>query len=943
MNEDLRIPRATYRLQLHAGFTFRDATELVPYLHDLGISHLYCSPYLKARSGSTHGYDIVDHRALNPEIGSREDFDRLVATLAQHDMGQILDIVPNHMGVMGEDNAWWLDVLENGQASEYADYFDIDWDPPNVHLKGKLLVPVLGDHYDACLSRGELVLHFEPATGSFHVQYFGHRFPVAPSSYGVLLQAAASLLASGGDEEAARLEALASALGSLPDRDDASAQARALRQSGQQLCKRQLAELMRDRPEVARAIETCIGRLNAGKDGFEALHGLLEQQAYRLAFWRVASDEINYRRFFDINELAALRMENQAVFEATHALVLELVREGAIHGLRIDHPDGLFDPVSYFRRLQDRCAEAAGTEDFYVVCEKIIAPYEDLPGDWAVAGTTGYRFANVLNGLLVDKAAQRRFTRVHAAFTGQSEPFAEVARRSRHLVLRHALAGELTVLAGRLHAIAQADRATRDFTLNALRQALADVIAAFPVYRTYVAQGVSAEDRRYVQWAVASAKRHSRATDPLIFDFVGRALLCEAEGAGVEAVHRFAGKFQQLTAPVMAKGVEDTAFYVYTRLLSLNDVGGDPAEFGVSVKAFHGASADRAARWPHTMLATSTHDNKRSEDVRARIDVLTESPASWRLQLRRWSRMNRSKKRKLGGEVAPSPNDEYLAYQTLVGCLPVGETLRADFRDRMTAFAIKAAREAKVHTSWVNPDDDYEHALAGFMEDILEDSGRNLFLADLRQVVADVAWYGALNSLSMVLIKLTSPGVPDIYQGNELIDLSLVDPDNRRPVDYARRRELLAAMRSETIHDRDAERWFSDPTDGRGKLFFTWKLLQMRRQVPALFRDGDYVPIMASGSRAAHVVAFARRCGEQGIIAVAGRFFAAATQQRQLPCGAQFWGDTRIVLPFLPSGCRLSEIFTGRDLSYDGDGMLLGTAWERIPGAVFRFGWETES
>jgi (1->4)-alpha-D-glucan 1-alpha-D-glucosylmutase len=956
MNQALAIPRATYRLQLHAGFTFRDAAAVVPYLADLGISHIYCSPYLKARRGSTHGYDIVDHQNLNPEIGTREDFDHLAAVLERHGMGQILDMVPNHMGVMGADNAWWLDVLENGRSSPYADFFDIDWQPPNAHLHNKVLVPVLGDHYGACLDRGELVLCFAAEAGTFHVTYFDHRFPLDARSYAAVLERAARKLEEDDDSSFARVAAMVRAFLALPHRDEVARDEAAQRHAAQQLCKRQLADLVRECSSVHKAISEAVDSCNGSTgDGFDSLHELLELQAYRLAYWRVASDEINYRRFFDINELAALRMENEAAFEATHRFVFQLVRQGAVHGLRIDHPDGLFDPAGYFRRLQETYASEAADqagERLYVVAEKIIARFEDLPEDWMVHGTTGYRFANLVNGLFVDARSEKRFSRIYAKFSGNDASFGDIAEHSRRMVLRNALAGDLTVLAGRLHRIAQADRLSRDYTLNTLRVALADVIVVFPVYRTYVSGRVSASDRRYVEWAVALAKRRNHATEPGIFDFVGRILLCEVEGMRPELadeVRHFARKFQQLTAPVMAKGVEDTSFYVYNRLLSLNDVGGDPAEFGIGVSAFHGASTDRAARWPHTLLATSTHDNKRSEDVRMRINVLAEAPAAWRMHLARWARMNRSRKTRVAGQPAPSRNDEYLIYQVLVGSLPAASTNAAaleNYRERILAYAAKAAREAKVHTSWTNPDVEYEAALGSFVRGILEESGRNLFLADLRQVSADVVWFGALNSLSMLLIKLTSPGVPDIYQGNELFDFSLVDPDNRRPVDYALRAGLLRELRAlESQGGAPAVlgQMAAVPTGEWVKLYFTWKLLALRRQWPRLFMEGDYTPLVTEGERSVHVVSYARRRPARGIVAIGGRLFTGLASRDSLPCGEKAWGNTVVRIPFLQRGARLIDQLSGRTHEYDGEGLRMSAAWADFPGSVLWYEQEEHS
>jgi (1->4)-alpha-D-glucan 1-alpha-D-glucosylmutase len=560
----VRIPRATYRLQLHREFTFRDATAIVPYLAELGISHVYCSPYLRARSGSTHGYDIVDHSTLNPEIGSAEDFDRFTAALAEHDMGQVIDVVPNHMGVMGADNAWWLDVLENGQASVYADFFDIDWQTANATAAGRVLVPVLGDHYGAVLAAGELTLKFDAEQGSFSVFYHEHRLPIDPREYPRILAQVALQPAHGAGAE---LQRLAVAFGGLPARDECSSEAIAARAAAKDAHQRELARLVREHEQIAAAIAGAVRALN-GEPGqpasFDRLHELLEAQAYRLAFWRIASDEINYRRFFDINDLAALRMENEAAFEATHRKIFEWLRAGKVDALRIDHVDGLFDPAAYCRRLQDRFRHLRGPAAFelpadnqrwplYVITEKIIASFEDMPQSWGVYGTTGYRFANVLNGLFVDTAAEQRVTRTYHSFIGDDAAFDEIAARGKHLILRNALASELMVLANRLARIAHANRDTRDYTVNTLRQALAEVIARFPVYRTYIADKIADTDRRYIEWAIGVAKRHSRAADVSIFDFIKSVLLADPHAAdappAAAAMRTFAQKFQQVTAP----------------------------------------------------------------------------------------------------------------------------------------------------------------------------------------------------------------------------------------------------------------------------------------------------------------------------------------------------------------------------------------------------------
>jgi len=951
----VKVPRATYRLQFNRDFTFDDAARIVPYLARLGVSHVYCSPILRARPGSTHGYDIVDHTSINPEIGGEEGFERFCAALVASGMGQIFDMVPNHMGVHGADNQWWMDVLENGPASAYANFFDIDWQPVNVDLHGKVLLPVLGDHYGNVLDAGELVLRFEPETGSFAVRYHEHRFPIDPRELPVILRRVEALLAADAvsEDDRAALSSLAAAFGHLPPRDAEDHEARAERARDKEIHKRRLARLAARHTAIAQAIEAAVAEWNAAPH--EALHALLEAQAYRLAYWRVASDEINYRRFFDINELAALRMEDEEVFHATHDFVLRLVADGKVDGLRIDHPDGLFDPEAYFGRLQQAYARLAGIDllapsdgrparALYVVAEKITARHEHVPESWAVHGTTGYRFAAVVNGLFVDGSARGRIDRIWRAFVGGGVDFEEAAYRGKRAITIGALASELTVLATELLRIARADRRTRDYTFYTLRSALAEVAACLPVYRTYIADKPSPQDRRYVDWAIAHATRRSRAADTTIFGFVRHVLLGAApEGAPPELAARvlhFAIKFQQFTSPVAAKGVEDTAFYVFNRLVSLNEVGADPDVFGFTVRAFHGASADRAARWPYTMLATSTHDNKRSADARQRMNVISETPAAWRLLLRRWSAMNRARRTKIEGGPAPSANDEYLLYQTLLGTFPTqgleGEALEA-YRDRIEQYMLKAAREAKTQTSWINPNEDYERALADFVRAVLDAGRPNPFLDDLRGQAERIGWFGALNSLSSALITFTSPGVPDLYQGNELMDLSLVDPDNRRPVDYALRERVLEDLHG--LDPRDlasvAQALAGTPHDGRAKLLVISRLLDLRRRRPELMRDGGYAGLAAQGAHAAHVVAYAREHGRHVLVVVAGRLFAKLLgQPGQLPLGESVWGDTAVEAAGLPDGARLANILTGETVEVCDGKIPVARALAAFPGAA---------
>jgi (1->4)-alpha-D-glucan 1-alpha-D-glucosylmutase len=947
MRSDFQIPRATYRLQLNRDFTFDQARAVVPYLAALGISHCYVSPLLKARPGSMHGYDIVDHNSINPEIGSPEDFDRFVAALHQHDMGLIVDIVPNHMGVMGSDNAWWLDVLENGEASAYASFFDIDWRPLKEELHGKVLVPVLHDHYGAVLESGELKLVFSPERGAFDISYRDHRFPVNPREYPRILQhSTAKLAATLGEQNSDLLEfqSLITAFSHLPARQEADSERIAERNRDKEIHKRRLAELCARSPEIVTEIMDAVNLINGSPSdpaSFNELHELIKAQAFRLANWRVASDDINYRRFFDTNDLAGLRMENEAVFEATHRLVLRLVADGKIDGFRVDHPDGLYDPAKYFERLQQGLASAvdqtaaSGKESRYVVIEKILTGAERLPGEWPVCGTTGYDFANLVNGLFVDKMATSRFERIYRNFIGDEIDFDGLAYRSRRLIIRVALASELNVLADQLTRIALSERHTCDFTLNSVRDALTEVVASFPVYRTYVtASSVSESDARYIRTAIDEAKWRSPAADTSVFDFISGVLLTRiAEGhnpAYRKAVVAFAMKFQQFTSPVMAKGLEDTAFYRYNRLISLNDVGSNLHNFGVTAAEFHSANQERLRDWPHSMLATSTHDSKRSEDVRARINVLAEIPSQWRLRLRDWRRFNRSYKSTVNNKPAPSSNDEYHLYQTLVGACPLGLlTDKADkndwdaFSQRIENYMLKAIREAKENTSWINRNVTYENAVSLFVKKLLSPGGKNRFLNDFVSFQRRVVRIGFWNSLSQALLKLTSPGVPDIYQGNELWDFSLVDPDNRRPVDYVRRRQAFDSIRrwSSEPDPPAISSLLESPEDGRFKLYLIWKTLCLRKERPELFQQGEYLPLAIQGEKSDHVVAFARKFESANLIVIAPRFIASLLNEREIPpAGPAVWGDTHVMVPWCPCSANYRNAFTGEVLTLPRNG-----------------------
>ncbi|EXI88741.1 MAG: Maltooligosyl trehalose synthase [Candidatus Accumulibacter regalis] len=951
------IPRATYRMQFNRDFTFAQAGALASYLAALGVSHCYASPYLRARPGSTHGYDIVGHSELNPEIGTPQEFEDFATALKENGLSQVIDVVPNHMGIMGSDNAWWLDVLENGPASAWGAFFDIDWDPLNRDLKGKVLLPLLGAHYGQVLNAGELRLDYDAERGEFSIFYYQHRLPVDPASYPRIIGHRRERLAAAlgeGHERYGELETLLTAFGHLPARSNSKPVKMAERQRDKEVHKRHLAAFTAEHADIAHHIADNLAEFN-GRPGhpasFDLLHELIQVQGYRLAYWRVACDEINYRRFFDINDLAALRMEDPAVFDATHHLILDLVAQGKVEGLRIDHPDGMFDPGEYFRHLQQaaggRLPAPGGPLSIYLVIEKILAEHERLPDDWPIHGATGYRFANLVNNLFVDTASERRMTRIYRDFTGVDSDFEELAYDAKKLIMYTALASEFSVLANRLARIANASRDTCDFTLNGLREALIEVVACFPVYRSYVAHGeLSADDRRHIAWAVAVAKKRSPLLDTGIYDFIEGVLTTDlARGCSAsyrEPLEAFAMKFQQVSSPVMAKGVEDTAFYRYHRLTSLNDVGGEPRRFGVSVAAFHAATRARAVRWPHNMLATSTHDSKRSEDARARINVLSEIPAAWKLMLKRWRRLNRGRKRLVDGGEAPSRNDEYLLYQTLIGTWPLlspNDDELADYRTRIAAYMTKALREGKEHSSWVQVNDDYEAAVSDFVHALLAPGEKNLFLADFVPMVHTIAHHGLINALAQALIKVTSPGVPDIYQGCELWQFNLVDPDNRRPVDFVLRGELLAEVQA--LVDAPPEQWcerlqplVSDMSDGRIKLYTLWQSLALRARWPKVFEQGDYLPLKVTGEHAAHVCAYARRHGEHAMVVVVPLLSVRLLGDKQLlPLGNEVWADTLLELPDGLASAGWNNVLSGESHS-PGAQLAIGDILASFPVAL---------
>src|SRR5262245_15838858 len=816
-----QIPSASYRLQLNNQFTYKQAMDLVEYLHDLGISDCYASPLLAARVGSLHGYDITDHARLNPEIGDEAEFAKFTQLLRERGMGLILDVVPNHMCIAFGANQWWNDVLENGPSSPYARFFDIDWLPPKPDLAEKVLLPMLGDQYGRALENQEFCLEYD--RGAFIIRYYETRLPIAPRSYTHILEPLLEQLRSrnsGSHHDLIELESIITALHYLPPRSETDSARLKERHREKEVIKRRLDKLVAECKGVRIALHRVIAEINGERGNprsFNRLERLLTDQIYRLSYWRVAADEINYRRFFDINELAAIRVEKPEVFAAAHDLIFRLIREGRVTGLRIDHVDGLFDPLQYLNMLQAACRsslneplsaaahaespyprqfqqQAAAKPQVFIVVEKILGHDELLRPDWAVHGTTGYGFMNLLNGVFIDTANKPAFLRLYQQFTGNAVNFSDLIYQCKKLILRVAMSSELHVLARKLDRISEQLRYSRDFTLNSLQYALGELIACFPVYRTYTRLDqteVNEEDQRHIRRAIKEAKQNNPAISGSLFDFIGSLLLLkDPEGLTEEQVaerRNFVLRFQQLTGPVMAKGMEDTAFYRYFPLASLNEVGGDAARFGITVDVFHDKNQQRMYERPHGLSATSTHDTKRSEDVRARLNVLSEMPAQWYRNILRWRRINQDHRTRLNGTEAPDDNDEYLIYQTLVGAWPLspmnGERL-AEFARRIEEYIIKAMREAKVHSSWISPNDAYERGVTRFIRNILEHTSENRFLNDFVGFQQTIARAGMLNSFSQTLLKIALPGVPDFYQGTEIWDFSLVDTDNRRPVDF---------------------------------------------------------------------------------------------------------------------------------------------------------------
>jgi len=919
----LGVPLSTYRLQLNRGFSLRKAIECAGYLSELGITHLYTSPLSAARPGSLHGYDVVDYSRVNPEIGGEGVLRRLVRGLRRRKMGVLLDIVPNHMCVASPENRWWSDVLENGPSSPYAGFFDIDWEPPHADLRQKVLVPVLGAPLGEVLEKREIRISL--SDGAFEARYFSSRFPLEPRSWRAILAAAEEALPR---RRASSLREVLAELDGLPEYTESRPEK--IRERHRRIAgvKERLGALSRRDRGISGAIAASLERLNGGpgKNSAGALGDLLAAQPYRLAFWQEAAGKLNYRRFFDVHELAGLRVEAKEVFSAVHACAFRLIREGCVDGLRVDHIDGLFDPKAYLRDLQRGCRAAArgrggGRRPFYVVVEKILARDERLRPQWPVGGTTGYEFLNLLNGLFVAPGSGKALRGLYARFTRRAAEFPDVVYESKRQVLRTSLSSEFIRLARLLGRMSGQVPKVRRFAPEDLREALSDLIACFQVYRTYLRGGAaSGEDAGRIREAVRSARaRGPKRRGPLL------AWLGELIRGGGRSAPRldprlrreFVMRFQQLTGPAMAKGFEDTVLYRHHPLGSLNEVGGEPDVFGVSPERFHRENRERLRRWPGCLLATSTHDTKRSEDVRARLNALSEIPGEWERAIRRWRGLNRAGKTRVRGAGAPDPNDEYLLYQTLAGawpCAPMSPAVHREFIGRIQAYMQKALREAKARTSWSRPDHAYEEAVRAFVAAVLERQRGNAFLEDMQEFLARIVRPGIWNSLSQTLLKIASPGVPDFYQGCETLSFRLVDPDNRSPVDFASLKRSLDSLRvrgGEALPAL-AEALARSPEDGRVKLFVASRALALRRARPEVFAGGRYLPLAGGGRGKDHLIAFARVRGKEAVIAAAGRFFVRLGAAERPPIGEEAWGSGAIALGRGLASGAYRDALTGR-------------------------------
>lgn len=944
---NLRVPGATYRLQFHRNLRFSAAQSLVSFLDELGITDIYASPLFKARRGSLHGYSITNPMEFNPELGSGKSFDALARKLKARNMGLIFDIVPNHMA-LSPDNPWWMEVLENGPSSPYSIFFDIDWHPPNRLLEGKLLLPILGLPYGQALESQELKLTLE--SGGFFINYYDHKFPLDPKTYRQILSHGLDRLAQDLGEDSPVIIALmgiVSLIANLPPRTLISRKKTRDRQRDKEIIKKNLWLLYHGAPEVKRFLDETIKIFNGMKEdpeSFNLLDQLLQHQPYRLAFWQVALEIINYRRFFSINDLIGIRMEDPEVFETfKHGLLFKLIDERKISGLRVDHIDGLYDPLDYLRRVQNRLAgaeeDASESLNLYIVVEKILAPEETLPPEWPVSGTTGYDFLNMLNGLFIEGQGLEELQAIYARFVKTAPDLPELVADKKKLIMEALFGGEVENYLCHLSLLASQDRQARDISRGDLREALVEVMASLPVYRTYIRSfAVAPRDLCYLRSALEDIRRHRPYLNQLALAFLERVLLLDfppyLSGEQKRDWLNFVMRWQQFTGPVQAKGFEDTVLYIYNPLISLNEVGGSFQS--VKAASFHQFNQERQKSSPFSLNATSTHDTKRSEDIRARLNVLSEMPQEWEACLNRWSAWNLSQKITVDGILVPDPNQEVFLYQTMLGAWPLHPNEVPTFKERLKSYMIKAAREAMVHTRWVSPQVEHEDALLAFVDRILDETGGNDFLADFLKVQSRLAYYGALNSLSQVLLKIASPGVPDFYQGTELWDFSLVDPDNQHPVDFTKRARLFKDLKLQERKGQEAliSELLSHWKDGRLKLYVIYQALNFRRACPDLFHQGNYLPLTAEGNRRENVVALARQQEHSWALAATGRFFTRMVNPGQLPLGQEIWGASALILPPRAPG-EWIDILTGEVLGADESGssrrLPLPSVFQHLP------------
>ncbi len=906
----MHIPQSTYRVQLNHLFDFKKLKDIIPYLAQLGISEVYASPIFKARAKSLHGYDVVDPNRINPELGSLKDLDDVLLQLKEHGMTWMQDIVPNHMALDSE-NTMLMDIFENGEDSDYSHVFDIDWDHAYENMKGRLLVPVLGKFYAQALEDGEIQLSYDEQ--GFKINYYQFHFPLNVGSYVQVLGRDMEEL----ERQLAHDSDLIKLLGVINLFKALASQVGDISQSEQMRhAKTMLWQMYNQNSSVKDFINgnlAFFNNTNQQDDNFDPLDDLISQQFFRLSFWKVATEEINYRRFFTVSELISVRVEEEAVFNLTHKLILSLVKENKIQSLRVDHVDGLYDPENYLQRLSSQAP------DCYVVVEKILFPQEEMPRQWLTSGTTGYDFMNYVNGLFCQQDNKNEFERIYQTFTHMSGGYEDVLADKKRVIISKHLAGNIDNLAHQIKNISSKDREGRDITLYGLRRALVEVMAHFPVYRTYInSESVADYDVEYIKEAIEKAKEKI----PGFFyelNFIRKFLLLQYGGSATdedkEAWLNFVMNFQQYTSPVMAKGFEDTMLYVYNQLISLNEVGSSPQKFGFSREEFHAFNAQKAVAMPHTMNATATHDVKRGEDVRARINVLSEIPQEWESCLKKWAELNKSRKTKAGKVYAPDDNDEYFIYQTLLGTYPVEEKQEA-YVERVKECIIKSIREAKRHTAWIKPADDYEQGCLRFIDAILDDSGENEFLKSFVPFQKKIAAYGVWNSLAQTVLKITCPGVADIYQGAEFWDLSMVDPDNRRAVDFDKRSQDLQMLMEQGQKNLPEclTSLLADRTNDRIKLFVVHHLLRARQVERELFEQGHYASLTVEGKFKNHVVAFVRKSSAAAMIVVVPRFLCSVVNQGQLPLGQSVWEDTKIILP--PElGGMYCDVLTQKELA----------------------------